>query len=116
MIIPDSSTWKHLFCISPLFVRGTTLYICMSDLLLYFHHSYKENLPCLLFYVEMRNLADKAESHTLCKHGNILLSLTLKEITILNMFNYPKRRALMKIYRVVRQMKRGNCVYRLYNL
>ena len=47
----------------------------------------KENYYCLLFYVNMHNLIDKAlkqfymlqESLILCKHGNILLSLTLKK-------------------------------------
>ena len=59
------------------------------------------------------------ESHILCKHGNILLFLTLKENTISNIFTiysyntycrntYPKGRALMKMYGVVPQTKRGS--------
>ena len=60
------------------------------------------------------------ESLILCKHGNILLSLTLKENTISNIFTntcrntYPKGRALMKMYRVVPQTKRGNSGTLLY--
>ena len=49
--------------------------------------------PCLKFNVDMRILIDKAlelfyviGKSNICKHGNILLSLTLKENTISNMF------------------------------
>ena len=71
----------------------------------------------------MRILIDKAlrhfymlwESLLLYKQGNILLSLTLKENRISTIFtvnilkkNLPKGRALMKLYRVVPQTKRGN--------
>jgi len=55
MIIPDSSTWKHLFCIGPLFVRGTTLYISMSDLLFgYVFSSFLQRKPTM-FTVLCRN-------------------------------------------------------------
>jgi len=55
---------------------------------------WQRKLPCLLFYVDMRILIDKAlkhfymlyESVILCKHGNISLSLTIKENTISNNF------------------------------
>ena len=73
----------------------------------------------------MRILIDKAlkhfymllESLILCEHGNILLSLTSKENTISFFLlytcthcrnTYPKGRALMKMYRVVPQTKRGD--------
>ena len=56
----------------------------------------QRELPCLLFYVDMRIQIDTAlkhfytcmlqESLILCKHGNILLSLTLKGNTISNVF------------------------------
>jgi len=57
----------------------------------YFHYFYQRKLPSLLFYVDMRILIDKKnfymlnERLILCKYGNILLSLTLKDI-ILNFF------------------------------
>ena len=48
--------------------------------------------------------------------NNIVLSLTLKDYTISNVFFYIhnveiKGRALMEIYRVVPQTKRGNSWY-----
>ena len=60
----------------------------------YFHYFEERKLPYLLFYVDMHILIDKAlkhfymlqESLILCKHGNILLSLTLKENTISKIF------------------------------
>ena len=118
----------------PSFCIGTTLYICMTVLSLlcrYFHYFEQRKLPCLLFYVNMPILIDKAlkhfykvqESLILCKHRTILLSLTLKENTISNTFTIyilqkylPKRESTHKNVQSCPSNKKRELLYSYFLL
>ena len=105
--LPDCSPfWVGIFIT---FNKETT----MSTVLCRHAHFDWQNTEVFLYVIE---------SHILCKHGNILVSLTLKENTISKSYTiyiycrdtYPKGKPLMKIYRVVPQTKRGNCATRIH--
>ena len=115
----DLTKWISLFSLKG---QLCTFAWVVSLLGRYLYNFKQRKLPCLLLYVDMRILIDKSisiclkESLIICTHGNVLLSLTLKKTQFQTILlytycrnTYPKGRALMKMNRVIRQTKRGNC-------
>ena len=96
--VPRTHEGLDFYIKFPLFVIGTTLYICMSNLPLGQVSSLLLTKKTTMFtvYVDMRILIDKSlkhfymlqESLILCKHGNILLSLKWKGKHNLKLFYY----------------------------
>ena len=68
-------------------------------------HSYCQSIEAFVYGIGKSNVT---------KHGNILLSLTLKENTISNINTYPKGRALIKNVQSCPSNEKGNWRNNIY--